>query len=155
MVIENRGGAGTNLGAEVTARSDTDGYTMMLGSAALAVNRNLYRTLSYDPVADFAPVSLICNFSFLMLVPNSLPANSVKEFIAYAKENKGKVTFASPGTGTPPHLCGELFKQRAGIEMTHVPYRGAGLAYNDLIPGRVDLLFSGGASLGQVRSGAM
>jgi tripartite-type tricarboxylate transporter receptor subunit TctC len=153
VVIENRGGAGTNIGAEVAARSDPDGYTMFMGGATLAVNRNFYRTLNYDPIADFAPVTLICNFSFFMFVPNSSPARSVKEFIAFAEKNKGKVTFASPGAGTAPHLCGELFRQTAGIEMTHVPYRGAGPAMNDLIPGRVDLLFSGGATYEYARSG--
>ena len=153
VVIENRGGAGSNIGAEVAARSDPDGYTMFMGGATLAVNRNFYRTLSYDPIADFAPVTLICSFSFFMFVPNSSPAKSVKEFIAYAEHNKGKLTFASPGAGTAPHLCAELFRQKAGIEMTHVPYRGAGPAMNDLIPGRVDLLFSGGATYQYAKSG--
>jgi tripartite-type tricarboxylate transporter receptor subunit TctC len=153
VVIENRSGAGTNIGAEIAARSDPDGYTIFMGGATMAVNRNFYRTLSYDPVADFAPVSLIVSFSFFMFVPNSSPARSVKEFIAFAGQNKGKVTFASPGTGSAPHLCGELFRQTAGIEMTHVPYRGAGPAMNDLIPGRVDVLFSGGATYEYAKSG--
>jgi tripartite-type tricarboxylate transporter receptor subunit TctC len=153
VIIENRSGGGTNIGAELAARSDPDGYTIFMGGATLAVNRNFYRTLSYDPIADFAPISLICKFSFFMFVPNSSPAKSVKEFIAFAEKNKGKVTFASPGVGTAPHLCGELFRQTAGIEMTHVPYRGAGPAMNDLIPGRVDLLFSGGATYEYARSG--
>jgi tripartite-type tricarboxylate transporter receptor subunit TctC len=153
VVIENRSGAGTNIGAEIAARSDPDGYTIFMGGATMAVNRNFYRTLSYDPVADFAPVTLLVNFSFFMFVPNSSPARSVKEFIAFAGQNKGKVTFASPGTGSAPHLCGELFRQTAGIEMTHVPYRGAGPAMNDLIPGRVDLLFSGGATYQYAKSG--
>jgi tripartite-type tricarboxylate transporter receptor subunit TctC len=153
VVIENRSGGGTNIGAEAAARSDPDGYTMFMGGATLAVNRNFYRTLSYDPIADFAPVTLICKFSFFMLVPNSSPAKSVKEFIAHAGANPGKTTFASPGVGTAPHLCGELFAQTAGIAMTHVPYRGAGPAINDLIPGRVDLLFSGGVTYQYARSG--
>jgi tripartite-type tricarboxylate transporter receptor subunit TctC len=153
VVIENRGGAGTNIAAEFVARSNPDGHTMLLGSAALAINRHLYRTLNYDALADLAPVSLLCSYSFLMLVPKSSPAKSVKEFIAFAKENKGKVTFGSPGVGTPPHLCGELFKRMAGIEMTHVPYRGAADALNDLITGRINLFFSGGATIEQVRSG--
>jgi tripartite-type tricarboxylate transporter receptor subunit TctC len=153
IVIENRGGGGGNIAAELAARSDPDGYMMFMGGASLAVNRNFYRTLSYDPIADFAPVTLICSFSFFMFVPNSSPAKTVKEFIAYAERNKGKITFASPGTGTAPHLCAELFKQTAGIEMTHVPYRGAGPAMNDLIPGRVDLLFSGGATYQYAKSG--
>src|SRR5262245_20808730 len=153
VVIENRSGAGTNIGAEIAARSDPDGYTIFMGGATLAVNRNFYRTLSYDAVADFAPVSLIVNFSFFMFVPNSSPARSVKEFIAYAQQNKGKLAFASPGTGSAPHLCAELFRQTAGIEMTHVPYRGAAPAMKDLIPGRVDLLFSGGATYEYAKSG--
>jgi tripartite-type tricarboxylate transporter receptor subunit TctC len=151
IVIENRGGGGGNIAAEIAARADPDGYTMFFGGASLAVNRNFYRTLSYDPVADFAPVSLICSFSFFMFVPNSSPATSVKEFIAYARSKK--LTFASPGTGTAPHLCAELFAQTAGIAMTHVPYRGAGPAMNDLLPGRVDLLFSGGATYPYAKSG--
>ena len=153
IVIENRGGGGGNIGAEMAARSEPDGYTMFMGGATLAVNRNFYRTLSYDAIADFAPVTLICGFSFFMFVPNSSPARSVKEFIAYAQSNKGKVTFASPGTGSAPHLCAELFRQTAGLEMTHVPYRGAGPAMNDLIPGRVDVLFSGGATYQYAKSG--
>jgi tripartite-type tricarboxylate transporter receptor subunit TctC len=151
LVIENRGGGGGNIAAELAARSEPDGHTMFLGGASLAVNRNFYRTLSYDPIADFAPVTLICSFSFFMFVPNSSPATSVKEFIAYAESKK--LTFASPGAGTAPHLCAELFRQTAGIEMTHVPYRGAGPAMNDLIPGRVDLLFSGGATYQYAKSG--
>ena len=155
IVIENRGGAGTNIGAEAVARSDPDGYTMLVGSAALAVNRNLYRSLSYDAVADFAPVSLVCGFSFFMVVPASSPARSVKEFIAFAKENRGKVTFASPGTGSPPHLGGELFKSMTGIEMTHVPYRGAGPALNDLFAGRVDVIFVSGTATEQIKGGKL
>ena len=153
VVIENKGGAGTNIGAEAVARADPDGYTLLVGSSALAMNRALYRTLSYDAIADFAPVSLICSFAFYMCVPNSSPAKSVKEFIAYAKEKGGKLTYATPGVGTPPHMAGELFKRMAGIEMTAVPYRGAGPAYNDLIPGRVDLQFASGVALELIKSG--
>ncbi len=153
VVVENKGGAGTNIGAEAVARADPDGYTLLVGSSALAMNRALYRTLSYDAIADFAPVTLICSFAFFMCVPNSSPAKSVKEFIAYAKEKGGKLTYASPGVGTPPHMAGELFKRMAGIEMTHVPYRGAGPAYNDLIPGRIDLQFASGVAIELIRSG--
>ena len=153
IVIENRGGAGTNIGAEVVARSDPDGYSMLIGSGALAINRNLYRSLSYDAVADFAPVSLICSFSFFMVVPMSLPVRSVQEFIAYAKANKGKITYASPGTGSPPHLGGELFKALAGVEMTHVPYRGGSPALTDLIAGRVDVTLLSGTSAELIRTG--
>ena len=153
VVIENKGGAGTNIGAEAVARSDPDGYTLLVGSSALAMNRNLYRSLNYDAVVDFAPVTLICSFPFFMCIPNSSPAKSVQEFIAYAKEKRGTLTFATPGPGTPPHMAGELFKRMAGIEMTHVPYRGAGASYADLIAGRIDLQFASGVALELIKSG--
>ena len=153
VVIENRGGAGTNIGAELVARANPDGYTVLVGTSALAINRNLYRTLPYDAATDLAPVSLMVLLPFFMFVPNSSPARSVAEFVVFAKANRGKVKFGSPGTGTPPHLAGELLKQLAGIEMTHVPYRGASDALNDLIPGRIDLFFASGATLEQARAG--
>ena len=136
VVIENRGGAGTNIGNEMVARADPDGYTVLFATSSLAVNRSLYRVLSYDPVADLAPVSQVSRFPLFMFVPNSLPAKSIMEFVAYAKANPGKITLSSPGTGSTPHLAGELLKQMANFEMTHVPYRGAAPALNDLIPGR-------------------
>jgi tripartite-type tricarboxylate transporter receptor subunit TctC len=153
VVIENRGGAGTNIGNEVVARSDPDGYTILFGTASMAVNRTLYRSLSYDPIVDFAPITHVSNFSLFMYVTNVLPVRSLQEFLAYAKANRGRITLASPGTGSTPHLAGELLKRMAGIEMTHVPYRGASPALNDLIPGRVDVYFGSGALLGNVRSG--
>jgi tripartite-type tricarboxylate transporter receptor subunit TctC len=153
VVIENKPGAGGNLAAEMVARSDPDGYTVLFATSSLAVNRNLYRSLGYDPIADFAPTAHLTSFPYFMFVPNSLPAKSVREFIALAKANAGKLTLASPGTGSAPHLTGELFKRMAGIEMTHVPYRGAGPVLNDLIPGRVDLYFASGALLENMRAG--
>jgi tripartite-type tricarboxylate transporter receptor subunit TctC len=155
VVIENRGGAGANTGNEMVARSDPDGYTALFATPSLAVNRSLYRLLSYDPIADFAAVSLVSRFSLFMFVPNSLPTRSVMEFVAYAKAHPGKLALASPGTGSTPHLAGELLKQMAGIEMTHVPYRGASPALNDLIPGRVDCYFGSGALLENMRSGQL
>ena len=151
VVIENKPGGGTNIANELVARSDPDGYTILFATSSLAVNRNLYRALGYDPIADLAPVAHLTSFPLFMFVPNSSPAKSVKEFIAFAKANK--LTLASPGTGSTPHLAGELFKQMAGIEMTHVPYRGAGPVLNDLIPGRVDLYFASGSLLENMRSG--
>src|SRR5712691_441959 len=142
MVVENRGGGGANIGTEAVARADPDGYTMLLTSMPLAVNRFLYPSLNYDPVGDLAPVSLICDYPNVMAVPVSSPARSVADFIAHAKANPGKITFASSGYGTSVHLSGELFKRMAGIEMLHVPYRGAGPALNDLLPGRVDVMFN-------------
>jgi tripartite-type tricarboxylate transporter receptor subunit TctC len=153
VVIENRTGGGTNLAAEAVVRADPDGYTVLYGTSSLAVNRGLYRTLGYDPIADLAPVAHITSFPLFMFVPNSSPAKSVREFIDYAKANRGKLTLASPGTGSMPHLAGELFTRMAGIEMTHVPYRGAAPALNDLIPGRVDAYFGSGQLLENMRAG--
>ena len=142
VVIENRGGAGGNVGAQAVAQSAPDGYTILLaGGVNLATNPTLYPS-SYNPANDLAPVTLVTVIPNLMMVPKSSPARSVGEFIVYAKVNRGKVTFASTGIGASPHLSGELFKRKAGIEMTHVPYRGAALAMNDLVPGRVDAMFS-------------
>jgi tripartite-type tricarboxylate transporter receptor subunit TctC len=155
VVIENRGGAGGNLGAQAVAQSAPDGYTILLGPAALAINPALYPT-SYNPANDLAPITLLTVISNLMMVPNSSPVRSVKEFIDYAKANHGKITFASTGIASSPHLSGELFKRKAGIEMIHVPYRGAGPAMNDLIPGRVDAMFSNlPGVLPQVQSGTI
>jgi tripartite-type tricarboxylate transporter receptor subunit TctC len=153
VVIENRGGAGSNLGSEAVARSNPDGYTVLISAGAIAANRNLYRTLTYDPITDFAPVSLICSFPFFMFVPNSSPAKSVRDFIALAKNNRGKLTYGSAGIGSAQHLCVEMFQRAAGIELIHVPYRGASDALNDLIPGRIDMYFSSGQLLEQMRAG--
>src|SRR6266851_215374 len=153
VVIENKGGAGTNIGNEYAARSDPDGYTVLFATASLAVNTSLYRSLSYDPIADFAPVSLVTELAYFVFVPNSSPAHSIKEFIDYARSRPGKLTMASPGTGSAPFLAEMLFLQMAGIKMTHVPYRGASPAFTDLIPGRVDCYFGSGTLLSYSRSG--
>jgi tripartite-type tricarboxylate transporter receptor subunit TctC len=155
VVIENRGGAGGNIGAQAVAQSIPDGYTLLLGPAALAINPALYPT-SYNPANDLAPITLLTVISNLMMVPNSSPVKSIQDFIDYAKANRGKITFASTGIASSPHLSGELFKRKAGVEMTHVPYRGAGPALNDLIPGRVDAMFSNlPGVLPQVQSGVV
>jgi tripartite-type tricarboxylate transporter receptor subunit TctC len=154
VVVENRTGGGVNIAAEAVARSEPDGYTIFATPSSLAVAGLLFPSLAYDPAADFAPVSLIGTYPNVMVVPNSSPAHSVKEFIAYAKANRGKVTYASGGHGSSLHLAGELFKRMTGIEMTHVPYRGATPAFNDLIPGRVDVMFNLiSSSLPLVRAG--
>ncbi len=123
IVVENRGGAGANIGAQAAAQSEPDGYTLYITSVPHATNRFLYSSLTYDPIADFAPVTLICTQSNIMVVPNSSPAKSVREFITYAKANPAKISYGSGGIGTSVHLSGELFKRMAGIEMPHVPYR--------------------------------
>ncbi len=155
VVVENKGGAGTNLGNEFVARSDADGYTILFATASLAVNTSLYRSLSYDPIADFAPVSLVTQLAYFVFVPNSSPAHSMQQFIDYAKSRPGKLTMASPGTGSAPFLAEMLFLQMAGIKMTHVPYRGASPAFTDLIPGRVDCYFGSGGLLSYARSGVV
>ena len=152
LVIENKPGAGTNIGAAAVANSDPDGYTMFIGTSSLATSRLLYHSLPYA-ISDLAAVTLVCTFPLLMVVPNSSPAKSVTAFIAFAREKKGKVTFASPGVGTAPHLAGELFKQITRIEMTHVPYRGDAPALADTIAGRVDLQIGGSGMLEQIRGG--
>ena len=153
VVIENKAGAGTNIGNEYVARADPDGYTLLFATASLAVNKSLYRSLGYDPIRDFAPVSLVTQLAYYMFVSNSSPAHSLKEFIDYAKAHPGKLTMGSPGTGSAPYLAEMLFLQMAGLEMTHVPYRGAAPAFADLIPGRIDCYFGSGALLSYSRSG--
>jgi tripartite-type tricarboxylate transporter receptor subunit TctC len=153
VVIENKPGGGTNVGNEFVARSEPDGYTALYGTSSLATVAGLYHSLDYDPQVDLAPVSLVAKFPFFMVVPNSLPAKTVKEFIADAKAHPGKLIMGSPGTGSAPHLTEELFLQMAGIKMTHVPYHGAAPAFIDLIPGRIDCYFGSGELLTYSRSG--
>src|ERR1041384_2853844 len=153
VVVENKGGASTNIGNEYVARADPDGYTALFATASLDVDTSLYRSLSYDPVADFAPISLVTQLAYFVFVPNSSPAHSMKEFIDYARSRSGKLTIASPGTGSAPFLAEMLFLQMAGIQMTHIPYRGASPAFADLVPGRVDCYFGSGQLLSYARSG--
>jgi len=153
VVIDNKGGAGTNIGNEFVAHADPDGYTALYGTSSLSANAALYRSLSYNPLTDFAPVSLVAKFPFFMFVPNSSPANTVKEFVANAQAHPGKLIMGSPGTGSGPHLAELLFMQMANIQMTHAPYRGAAPAFIDLIPGRIDCYFGSGELLTYSRSG--
>ena len=141
VVIENKGGAGGNVGAQTAATAVGDGYSIFLGGAFMAKNPFLYPSSAYDPVVDLAPVTKVCEFCNMMVVSNSSPVKSMRAFIDYAKASRDKVTYASSGTGAEPHMAAELFRRLAGIEMTHVPYRGAGPALNDVIPGRIDVFF--------------
>jgi tripartite-type tricarboxylate transporter receptor subunit TctC len=125
FVIENRPGAGTTIGTEVAVRAPADGYTLLLVSSDSAISATLYEKLTFNFIRDIAPIAGIVRLPFLMLVNPSVPANTVPEFIAYAKANPGKINIASPGIGTAPHLAGELFKTMAGLNLAHVPYRGA------------------------------
>ena len=142
MVIENKGGAGGNIAAQSVLSADADGYTVYICSIGHAINQFIYRSLGYDPVADFSPVTLMCVYPNIMAVPNASPDHDVPSFIARAKAAPGKMTYASSGIGTSLHLAGELFKRMAGVDLTHIPYRGAGPALNDLLPGRVDAIFA-------------
>ncbi|WP_201859147.1 Bug family tripartite tricarboxylate transporter substrate binding protein [Microvirga soli] len=143
FVVENKPGAGTNIGAEAVARAEPDGYTLLLGdSATFATNRSLYRKLSFDPYKDFSPISLTGRFALVLLVnTNKLAVNSIQELIAEAKKAPGRINYATPGLGSPFHLATELLSQGAGIKLTHVPYRGAAPAVQDLVAGQVDMMF--------------
>ncbi len=142
VVIDNRPGAGTAIGAEATAKAAADGYTVMLGTVSShAINPALTPGLKYDPVKDFAPVSLVASIPFALIVHPSLPVHSVKELIALAKSKPGALNFSSAGTGTSNHLAGELFKSMTGTFMVHIPYKGSAPALNDLIAGQVQLMF--------------
>ena len=142
VVVENRPGAGGNIGADYVAKQPADGYTIMITSIGMATNRALYPKLTYDPVRDFAPISL------LAVVPNVLVVNaantsdrSVKDVVARAGKEPGKLTYASAGNGTSIHLAGEVFASMAGVQMTHIPYKGSGPAVTDMLGGQVDLMF--------------
>ena len=155
IVVDNKPGAGGNIGADAVAKSPPDGYTILMGAVAThAINPALYASIPYDAVKDFAPVTQIASTPNVLVVNPSVPASNVREFIAYAKANPGKLNFGSGSTGSAGHLAGELFKSMAGIDMTHVPYKGAAPAMNDLIGGRIQLMFDNlASSLGQMRAG--
>ncbi len=153
VVVDNKGGAGTNIGNGFVAHSEPDGYTILYGTSSLSANAALYRTLDYDPFTDLAPVSLVAKFPFFMFVPNSSPAKTVAAFVTLAKETPGKLIIGSPGTGSGPHLAELLFMQMAQIQKTHAPYRGAAPAFIDLLPGRIDCYFGSGELLTYSRSG--
>ena len=156
VIVENKGGAGGNIGTEQVAHAEANGDTLLLVSVGLATNPYLYPKLGYDPVADFAPVSLVAMVPNMLIAGHHLKVNSVAELIAYGKANKGKLTFASSGVGTSIHLSGELFKKMTGVEMVHVPYRGSAPAIQDIMGGRVDIMFDNiTSSLAQVRGGTL
>lgn len=142
FVIENRGGAGGNIGTETVVNAAPDGHTLLLSTLPNAVNATLYPDLHFNFMRDTAPVGGIIRVPMAILVHPSLPASSVAELIAYAKQNPGKINMASAGTGSAPHMAGELFKYMAGVNMVHVPYRGQGPALTDLLAGTVQVLFA-------------
>jgi tripartite-type tricarboxylate transporter receptor subunit TctC len=141
FVIENRPGANSNIGTEAVVRAPSDGYTLLLVTAAAAINATFYEKLSFNFIRDITAVAGIVRVPSVMVVNPSVPATTVPEFIAYAKSKPGKTTMASAGKGAPSHLAGELFKTMAGVDMVHVPYRGGGPAVTDLIAGQVQVVF--------------
>ena len=156
FVIENKPGAGNNIGTEAVVNADPDGYTILLVNAANAINASLYAKLSFNFIRDIAPVSGIARVPNVMIVPKDFPAKTVEEFIVYTKANPGKVNMASSGNGTSIHLSGELFKAMTGVEMLHVPYRGSAPAITDLLGDRVQVMFDNMPSaISHIRSGGL
>src|SRR5262249_27603636 len=154
FVIDNRPGGGGNIGTEAAVRSAPDGYTLLLVAPQNAINASFYDKLNFNFIRDIAPVAGVIRVSLVMVVNPSVPANTVPAFIAYAKANPGKVTMASPGNGSSPHVSGELFKMMAGIDMIHVPYRGGAQMMTDLIAGQVQVSFIGlTVAIEHIRSG--
>jgi tripartite-type tricarboxylate transporter receptor subunit TctC len=156
VIVENRAGAGGNIGADLVAKAAPDGYTLLMGTAGtMAVNPWMYKKLPFDTVRDFAPISLVATLPNLMVVSPNVPAKTVQEFVAWAKARPGKVFFASSGTGNTPHMTAELFNQTTGLKMVHVPYKGSGPALSDLMAGTgVQVMFDNMPSaIGQARAG--
>jgi tripartite-type tricarboxylate transporter receptor subunit TctC len=142
FIVENRAGGGGNTGSDFVAKAEPDGYTLLFTAPGpLTVNQTLYSKLAFDPARDFAPIALFATAPIVLIVNPAVPANDVRELIALAKKEPGKINFASAGNGTTNHLSGELFKSMAQIDIVHVPYRGAGPAMNDLVGGHVQMFF--------------
>jgi tripartite-type tricarboxylate transporter receptor subunit TctC len=156
VVVENKPGASGQIGASEVARAAPDGYTLMLDASSFAVNPSLYARLPYDPAKAFAPLAVLALYPNMLVVTPSFPPKDVKELVALAKAKPGSVAFASSGNGSAQHLAGELFKQRAGVDMQHIPYKGGGPAMNDVIGGQVPVFFANVASgLAHVKGGKL
>ncbi len=156
VIIDNKAGAGANIGAEFVAHAQPDGGTFVMTAPFMALNEYLYKKLGYDPAMDFAHVSLVALVPNMLVAGKHLNASTVADVIAYGKANQGKMTYASSGVGTSIHLAGALFQKMTGVEMVHVPYRGSAPAIQDIIGGRVDIMFDNiSSSLEQVRSGQL
>jgi tripartite-type tricarboxylate transporter receptor subunit TctC len=157
IVIENKGGAGSIVGTEIVAKAEPDGYTLLLGqSGPISINPAVYKTLPYDPVKDFAPVTMTTAYPYILVVNSELPAKSLQEFVALAKSKPGAMNYGSTGVGAANHLVAELFNSKAGLKMTHVPYRGTALAVGDLLGGQLTMVFGDPISvLPHIKSGKL
>jgi tripartite-type tricarboxylate transporter receptor subunit TctC len=156
FVVENRAGAAGNLGAEAVAKAAPDGYTLLMGPGALAINQTLYPRLPFDVLRDFAPISIVAMVPNVLAVHPAVPARTVGEFVAYAKANPRSISFGSPGSGSVGHLAGELFKMLTGAPMEHIPYRGSAPAVTDLLGGRIQAMLDNLPPIAQhLRSGAL
>lgn len=157
VIVDNRAGAGGNIGALNVARAPADGYTLLMGTVGThAINQSLYKKMAFDPIKDFAPLSRVALVPNLLVANPAQPFKNVKELIAYAKANPGKVTFGSSGSGSSIHLSGEMFQQMAGVEMQHIPYKGSAPAVTDLLGGQIAVMFDNMPSaIGHVRAGKL
>lgn len=154
VVVENRAGANGNIGAEAVAKSRPDGYTLLMTSGpALTTNPHLYRSMPFDPLRDFTPITEVARIYSLLIVKPTLPVRSAADFLAYLRANPRGLSYGSAGNGSGPHIAGELLNRLAGASAVHVPYKGLGPALADLLAGQIDFMFDGGGSLPQVRSG--
>ena len=156
VIIDNRPGAGGNLGSEVAARQPADGYTIFFGTVANAISTSYYSKLNYDYLKDFTPITLVATTPLVLVANNNVPVKTVKELIDYAKANPGKLNFGSGGPGTSNHLAGEMFKAATGTELIHIPYKGTPAAYTDLMSGRIQLMFDNiVAVMPHIKAGAL
>ena len=147
LVVDNRPGAGSNVGTEIVAKAAPDGYTLLIGTSSLAINPALYRNLPFDPIKDLAPIALLIRTPNVLSVHPSLPVNSVSDLIAYARANPGKLNYGSSGNGTTNHMGAELFKSMAKVDMVHVPFKGGGDALTALLSGQIQVLFNPASTL--------
>jgi tripartite-type tricarboxylate transporter receptor subunit TctC len=157
VIIDNRAGAGGNIGAQMVARAAPDGYTLLMGTVGThAINQSLYKKLAFDPIKDFAPITRVALVPNLLVANPAQPFKTVKDLVAYAKANPGKLTFASSGSGTSIHLSGEMFQQMAGVDMQHIPYKGSAPALTDLLGGQTAIMFDNMPSvISHVRAGKL
>ena len=156
VIIENRPGAGGNLGSELAARQPADGYTIFFGTVANAISATLYSKLNYDYLKDFTPITLVATTPLVLVANPDLPVKDVKELVAYARKNPGKLNFGSGGVGTSNHLAGEMFKSESGTDLVHIPYKGTPAAHTDLVSGQISLMWDNIVAVtGQIKAGRL